>query len=180
MSTYIALLRGINVSGQKLIKMTDLKELFEAQGFQNVQTYIQSGNVIFSSKEKSSDKIKNIISNSIKQKFGFDVGLLVITPDKIEYVLKNNPYIKKKKDIDRLYVTFLSDLPSSENIKKLNLIDYSPEEYIMDDKLVYLHVPNGYGKAKLNNNLFENKLKVEATTRNWKTINKLWELSNES
>jgi uncharacterized protein (DUF1697 family) len=180
MPTYIALLRGINVSGQRLIKMTDLKELFEAQGFQNVQTYIQSGNVIFSSKEKSSDKIKNIISNSIKQKFGFDVGVLVITPDKIEYVLKNNPYIKKKKDIDRLYVTFLSGLPSSENIKKLNLIDYSPEEYIMDDKLVYLHVPNGYGKAKLNNNLFENKLKVEATTRNWKTINKLWELSNES
>jgi uncharacterized protein (DUF1697 family) len=180
MLTYIALLRGINVSGQKLIKMTDLKELFEAQGFQNVQTYIQSGNVIFSSKEKYSDKIKNIISNSIKQKFGFDVGVLVITPDMIEYVLKNNPYIKKKKDIDRLYVTFLSDLPSSENIKKLNLIDYSPEEYIMDDKLVYLHVPNGYGKAKLNNNLFENKLKVEATTRNWKTINKLWELSNES
>jgi uncharacterized protein (DUF1697 family) len=180
MPTYIALLRGINVSGQRLIKMTDLKELFEAQGFQNVQTYIKSGNVIFSSKEKSSDKITNIISNSIKQKFGFDVGVLVITPDKIEYVLKNNPYIKKKKDIDRLYVTFLSGLPSSENIKKLNLIDYSPEEYIMDDKLVYLHVPNGYGKAKLNNNLFENKLKVEATTRNWKTINKLWELSNES
>lgn len=180
MSTYIALLRGINVSGQKLIKMTDLKELFEVRGFQNVQTYIQSGNVIFSSKEKSSDKIKNIISNSIKQKFGFDVGILILTSDMIEYVLRNNPFIKKKKEVDKLYVTFLAEQPSTDNIKKLNSIDYSPEEYILDGRVVYLHVPNGYGKAKLNNNFFENKLKVEATTRNWKTINKLWELSNKS
>lgn len=180
MSTYIALLRGINVSGQKLIKMTELKELFEKQGFQNVLTYIQSGNAIFYSKEKSSDTIKKIISNSIKQEFGFDVGVLVITPDIIEYVLKNNPFIKKNKGLDKLYVTFLSKQPSAENIKKLNSIDYSPEEYIINGKLVYLYVPNGYGKAKLNNNFFENKLKVEATTRNWKTINKLWELSNKS
>lgn len=180
MSTYLALLRGINVSGQKLIKMTDLKELFETQGFLNVQTYIQSGNVIFSSTERSTDKIKNIISNSIKQMFRFDVGILILTPDMTEYVLKYNPFIKKKKEEDKLYVTFLSEQPSTDNIKKLNSIDYSPEEYIIDGKLVYLHVPNGYGKAKLNNNFFENKLKVEATTRNWKTINKLWELSNKS
>lgn len=180
MSTYIALLRGINVSGQKLIKMNDLKKLLEDQGFQDVQTYIQSGNVIFSSPEKSIDMIKNIISNSIKKQFGFDVGVLVITSDNINYVMNNNPFIKKTNEIDKLYVTFLSELPSEENIKKLNSIDYSPEEYIIKVKVVYLHVPNGYGKTKLNNNLFENKLKVEATTRNWKTINKLWELSNNS
>lgn len=180
MSLFIALLRGINVSGQKLIKMTDLKELFEAQGFQNVQTYIQSGNVIFYSKEKSIEKLENVIQTAIRKKFGFDVGILVITPDKIGYVLKNNPFIKKKKEIDRLYVTFLSKQPSAENIKKFSSIDYSPEEYEIEEQLVYLYVPNGYGKAKLNNNLFENKLKVEATTRNWKTINKLWELSNIS
>lgn len=180
MSSYIALLRGINVSGQKLIKMSELKELFESQGFQNVQTYIQSGNVIFYSKEKPIEKLKNIIQTAIRKKFGFDVSVLVITPDMIEYVLKNNPFIKKNKGLDKLYVTFLSEQPSAENIKMLNSIDYSPEEYILDGSLVYLHVPNGYGKTKLNNNLFENKLKVEATTRNWKTINKLWELSNKS
>lgn len=180
MSTYIALLREINVSGQKLIKMTDLKKLFEVQGFQDVQTYIQSGNVIFSSKEKSTSKLENIISTAIQKKFGFDVGVLVITPDNINYVLNNNPFIKKKNEIDKLYVTFLSEQPSEESIKKLNSIDYSPEEYIIKGKLVYLYVPNGYGKTKLNNNLFENKLKVEATTRNWKTINKLWELLNNS
>lgn len=180
MLTYIALLRGINVSGKKLIKMTDLKELFEARRFLNVQTYIQSGNVIFSSTEKSTDKIKNIISKSIKQKFGFDVGIQVITPDMIEYVLRNNPFIKKKKEVDRLYVTFLSDKPSEESINKLGTVNYSSEEYFIDQKLIYLYYPNGIGRAKLSNNQFENKLKVEATTRNWKTINKLWELSNKS
>lgn len=179
MTVFIALLRGINVSGQKLIKMSELKELFEAQGFQNVRTYIQSGNVIFHSNEKSTDKLENIISTSIRKKLGFDVDSIVIDPDTIKYVLNNNPFIKKKKEIVKLYVTFLSQQPSAENIKKLSSIDYSPEEYIVDGKLVYLHVPNGYGRAKLNNNLFEHKLKVDATTRNWKTINKLWELSNK-
>ncbi|MBS4033989.1 MAG: DUF1697 domain-containing protein [Ignavibacterium sp.] len=180
MPTYIALLRGINVSGQKLIKMTDLKELFEALGFQNVQTYIQSGNVIFSSKEKSLDKLESIISTAIRKKFGFDAVVIVITPEVLEYILENNPFIKKIMAIERLYVTFLSDTPSEENINKLGAINYSPEEYIIDQKIIYLHFPNGAGKVKLSNNLFESKLKVDATTRNLKTINKLWELSNKS
>lgn len=180
MISFVALLRGVNVSGQKLIKMTELKKLFEEQGYHNVQTYIQSGNVVFSSTERSSDKIKNILSKSIKQRFGFDVGILVITTDIIEHVLSNNPFIKKNKETNKLYVTFLLKHPSTDNIKKLNSTDYSPEEYLIDGKLVYLHLPNGYGKTRLSNNLFENKLKVEATTRNWRTITKLWELSSKS
>jgi uncharacterized protein (DUF1697 family) len=76
-----------------------------------------------------------------------------------------------------LYVTFLAKAPTDENIKKLNAIDYSPEEYIIDGSHIYLFVPNGYGKAKLNNNFFENKLKVFGTTRNLKTIKALFELT---
>lgn len=176
MSTYIALLRGINVSGQKIIKMADLKLLFEAQGFQNVQTYIQSGNVVFSSVEKNISKLESNISSSIKKKFDFNVAVMVITPAKIEYVLDKNPFVKMKKDIERLYVTFLSESPLKENIIKLNAIDFSPEEYFLDGRYIFLYVPNGYGKAKLNNNLFENKLKVSGTTRNWKTMSKLLEI----
>ena len=81
MKKFIALLRGINVSGQKKIKMSDLKLLFEDLGFQNVETYIQSGNVIFSSKEKSIKKLESKISSGIKSKYGFDVPVLVINPD---------------------------------------------------------------------------------------------------
>ena len=177
MTKFVALLRGINVSGQKQIKMSALKSLFEETGFSEVETYIQSGNVIFSSKEKSSKKLEQKISLAIKKKFGFNVPIIVLTPEEIEYVINNNPFIKKKKDSEKLYVTFLSSLPTDENIKKLNAIDYSPEEYIIDGSYIYLFVPNGYGKAKLNNNFFENKLKVFGTTRNLKTIKALFELT---
>lgn len=178
MKRFIALLRGINVSGQKKIKMSDLKSLFEEVGFQNVETYIQSGNVIFSSKELSVKILESKISSGIKNKFGFDVQVIVLNPEEIEYVIRANPFIKKKKDTERLYVTFLGKNPSNENFDKINSADYLPEEYAIDGRHIYLFVPNGYGKAKLNNNFFENKLKVLGTTRNWKTTITLSELVN--
>jgi uncharacterized protein (DUF1697 family) len=180
MTKFIVLLRGINVSGQKKIKMSDLKSLFEDLSFSKVQTYIQSGNVIFSAKEKSNKKLEHKISSAIKSKFGFDVQVIVVTPDEIEYVIRNNPFLKKKKESERLYVTFLSENPPAENMKKLNAVDYSPEEYIIDGRYIYMFAPNGYGKAKLNNNFIENKLKVFGTTRNWRTVNKLFELSKSN
>ena len=178
MKKYIALLRGINVSGQKKIKMTELKSLFEKMDFQNVGTYIQSGNIIFSSKEISAKSLESKISLGIKKKFGFDVQTIIITPKEINDVLKNNPFIRQKKNIERLYVTFLSDQPSKESIQKLNLNDFSPEEYHIVGNQIYLHLPNGAGKAKLNNNFFENKLNIKASTRNWKTVKTLSELAN--
>jgi len=177
MKKFIALLRGINVSGQRLIKMSDLKILFEKVGFKGVETYLQSGNVIFTSKETSTEKLSLKISSAIKKQFGFDVQLIVVTLEEIEQVIKKNPFIKKKKEVEKLYVVFLSEKPLIENMDKLNSIDYAPEEYIIDEKYIYLFVPNGYGKAKLNNNLFENKLKVFGTTRNLNTIKALFELT---
>ena len=119
MKKFIALLRGINVSGQKQIKMSGLKSLFEKAGFQNVETYIQSGNVIFSSKETSAEKHSLKISSAIRKQFGFDVQLIVVTPEEIEDTLKKNPFIKMKKDTDKLYVIFLSDPTYLGNIKQL-------------------------------------------------------------
>lgn len=179
MNKYIALLRGINVSGQKKIKMTELKLLFEHLGFEKVETYIQSGNVVFATSEIDSTTIVKKISSGIKKEFGFDVQIMVINCGEIKRTIKSNPFIKSKKDINKLYVTFLSDVPFEENIKKLNSVDYNPEEYFIDGKKIYLYVPNGYGKAKLNNNFFENKLKVSGSTRNWKTLIKLNEMINE-
>lgn len=178
MKKFITLLRGINVSGHKKIKMSELKSLFENLGFQNVKTYIQSGNVIFSSKDDSKQKLETKISSGIKKNFGFDVTILILNKEEIEHVFRTNPFIKMKKDNERLYVTFLEKIPPDENIKLLESKDYSPEEYIIDGKFIYLFFPNGYGNAKLNNNLFENKLKVAATSRNWKTIKTLLELVN--
>jgi len=178
MKKYIALLRGINVSGQKKIKMTELKSLFKKMGFESVETYIQSGNIIFSSKENSVKTLEQKISTGIKNKFGFEVHTFVITSKEIKDVLKNNPFVKKKKDTERLYMTFLSEQPLEEKIQNLNSNDFTPEEYQIFGNNIYLHLPSGAGKAKLNNNFFENKLKVNATTRNWKTIKTLSELTD--
>lgn len=178
MIKFIALLRGINVSGQKKIRMSDLKSLFEDLDFTNVQTYIQSGNVMFESKTDDIKSLEVKIANGIKQKFGFDVKVIVKTCAELKYILNNNPFLKKQKaNTDWVYVTFLSEEPSSISIKNLKEVIYKPEEYFIDSKTIYVLLPNGYGRAKLNNIFFENKLKVFATTRNWKTVNELFELS---
>lgn len=176
MNKFIALLRGINVSGQKQIKMADLQSLFESINFSEVKTYIQSGNVIFSAKEKDSTKLEKKISFAIKKRFGFEINVIIISSTELKNLINKNPFINKKIDIEKLYVVFLSNSPDKENIKNLNASDFSPEEYFLDDKSIYLFVPNGYGRAKLNNNYFESKLKVPATTRNWRTVRTLFEL----
>lgn len=178
MDTYITILRGINVSGQKKIKMADLQELFESLGFQNVRTYIQSGNVIFRSKESPQNMVK-LIEEKIMDVYGWEVPVIIRNSEELKKISKSNPFIKKGKDEDRLYVTFLGVKPAAENLKNLDGVDYSPEKYILEGTNIYFYAPNGYGRAKMNNNFFENKLKVKATTRNWKTVNKLVKLAEE-
>ena len=178
MQTYIALLRGINVSGQKKIKMADLKLSLETLAFSDVVTYIQSGNIVFKADENSISKLENIIHEKILKDFGFEVPVLVKTPKELKYAIANNPFEKDEKYDPKLFaVVFLKEKPQAENIAKLETYDYSPEEYFLDDKIIFYYAANGAGNAKMNNNFFENKLKVRATSRNWRTTHKLVELS---
>lgn len=174
MKTYIAILRGINVSGHKMIKMEALRKMFEELNFKSVKTYIQSGNVVFQSKEINSDKIEKKIAKKIKEEFSIEVPVMVKELDELKTVLKNNPFVNKRKEnITKLHITFLNREPEKAAIDKIKEGQYIPDEFILAGKTVYLFCPNGYGNTKLNNNFFENKLKVVATTRNWKTVNEL-------
>ncbi len=173
MPTYISILRGINVSGQKKIKMVDLKKLYENLGFKNVETYIQSGNVIFQSNEVDEKKLEQLIFDGIQKLYEFEVPNLVLTAIEIETALQNNPF----KDIEMMYLTFLAEKPAKENIEKLYTYHFDEEYYKLIDKVVYFHCPNGAGRAKMINNFFENKLKVMATSRNLKTTKKLLEMA---
>ena len=170
---YIALLRGINVSGQKMIKMAELKKLFEALGFENVVTYLQSGNVVFDYKKISEDKLKNLIEKEIKNNYGFDVSIIIRTPGEIKKLLNKNPYDEGEENENKIYFVFLDAVPDKERIDKLMSTDYEPEKFVISGKEICFFCPNGYGRAKLNNNIFENKLKVVATTRNLKTVREL-------
>jgi uncharacterized protein (DUF1697 family) len=174
MATFISLLRGINVSGQKKINMQELKALYEELSFRNVKTYIQSGNVVFEAGEKNTAKLAKIIEQGLLEKYAFQVSVIVRTDHELAATLADNPFLPKE-DINEsnFHVTFLQQLPLTENVKKLEAYNFEPDQFRLLDKVVYLFCPNGYGRTKLTNTFFENKLKVIATTRNWRTLKEL-------
>jgi len=181
-NTYIALLRGINVSGHNLIKMTALKQLFLDLGYHDVTTYIQSGNVIFKSNIKESILIGDTIISAISRHFGHDIKVLILTKNELKTIFDSNPFLAKNPmmDISKLYVTILNTEPDLAGMPHLEiLMENNDDEFQLIKNAIYLYCPKGYGKTKLNNNLFEKKLQVNTTTRNWKTISKLVELSNQ-
>ena len=179
MTKYISILRGINVGGKRKILMSDLKKLYSDLGFSNIITYIQSGNVIFDT--NSIDNIVDLeskIEQSITSTFGFDVPVIVRTVPELQRSIAANPFLKKQDvEVERLCLTFLKDLPASEKQDSLTKIDFHPDKFEIIDKDVFIFCHGKYSQSKLTNNLIENKLKVGATTRNWKTVCKLFELA---
>lgn len=179
MDKKIAILRGINVGGKRKILMVDLKSLFEEIGYSEISTYIQSGNVIFTSADKSDEKeMANRIEKAIEEKFGFEVPVIVRTAKDLQKTLSNNPYYKDgEMDISPLHITFLAQNPSGESLDKIKTFDFPPDKYTIEGKDVFIYCEGKYHQSRLTNNFFENKLKVKATTRNLKTVKKLCELS---
>lgn len=176
---YIAMLRGINVSGQKIIKMENLRLSFEALGFHGVRTYVQSGNVIFESAKASSTGLSKSIGEQILHDFGFAVSVIFKTPKELKRVVGANPFLKKRAiDQSKLYVTFLSRPPATTALRNLGALKAEPDQFCITGREIYLYCPNGYGRTKLSNNVFERRLSVEATTRNWNTVNMLLEMSS--
>lgn len=175
MGRYIAFLRGINVSGQKKILMKDLRESLNNAGFTNVQTYIQSGNVVFEATSSKIGMLATQIEEAIKKDFGFDVPVLVKTQNELVEIMDRNPFAVTADDKNQ-YFALLNKCAEPEMVQNLNASDYPNEEFYITDACVYLNCKIGAGKAKLTNNLIEKKLKVTATTRNLKTMKKMIEL----
>lgn len=178
MQIYIAFLRGINVSGQKLIKMAELRKSLENEGFVNVATYIQSGNLCFQHNTADSDLLEDKISARIKKEFGFQVPVMVKTVEDLEAIINDNPF-SRLYEKNKLYFTLLYHLPNTESIQDFEKEEYINEKFKVGNKVVYLLCEKGYGKAKLNNNLIERKLGVEATTRNLNTLLKMVRIGSE-
>jgi uncharacterized protein (DUF1697 family) len=178
MAKYISILRGINVGGKRKILMKDLKSLFEKMGFSKVETYIQSGNVIFELEPKGSNAdLEKNIQHSISETFGFDVPVIVRNADEWAKSVANNPFWKEKDvDIDRLHLTFLKDLPVPEKLEKISTFTFPPDKFEIIGKDAFIFCSTSYSGSKLTNQFFESKLGVQATTRNWKTVMKLDEM----
>jgi len=169
--TYIVILRGINVSGKNILPMVALRELLSSLKFENVQTYIQSGNIVLNS-ELSKEEVIVKVKNGIASTFGYDVPVLARTIDEWERAIAKNPYPTENHKI--VSFTFLSEVPIETAVAVNSTND---DVYTVVNDMVYIYCPGGFGSTKLTNNLFEKKLKVTATSRNYRTTMKLLALA---
>ena len=177
MTTHLALLRGINVSGHKMIKMEVLKKALESIGFLNVQTYIQSGNVFVTTEEENPLKVGFLIKQEIAKSFGHDVPVIVINKTDLESCLETNPFLNNPDvDLKKLYVAFLSASLPDEILNQVNLNFIKPDEIRLHGNKIFIKYDTSPAKTRLDNNWIEKKLNVTATTRNWNTVNKLLEM----
>jgi uncharacterized protein (DUF1697 family) len=178
--TYIAMLRGINVSGKNIIKMEELKSSLKSLKFENLKTYIQSGNIVFGAEKTSPPALSKFIQKKILKDFGFVVPVTVRTSKDFDKIIKTNPFLKMKSiDPQKLHVTFLSERPTQGALAGLKKLPTTPDQFHVMGQEVFLHCPVSYGETKLSNTAFEKLLSVQATTRNWKTVLTLFEMTKE-
>lgn len=178
MHDYIALFRGINVGGHRIIKMEALRTLLADAGYKEVNTYIQSGNVFFRSAEADRVAIATHIENLISGAYNFEVAVILTTPTEIREIIKENAYAKQGlSESVRTYVCFLSDMPARDKVILFESLDFGDDLFAIRGKVVYLLYGQSSSNSKLTNSLIEKKLGVSATSRNWNTVLRLGALS---
>jgi uncharacterized protein (DUF1697 family) len=174
MTIYVALLRGINVGGHKIIKMDKLSSIFDSLQFNNVRTYIQSGNVIFETNDQDPVMICEKIEAAIKAGTGFEIPVIIRSIEELEKVIKQNPFAETAiSENESLYVTFLSQEPTAAALHKLESFRNESEDFRVLNRDVYILFRKSIRESLFTNNFLEKKLGVSATTRNWETVNAL-------
>lgn len=180
MNTYISLLRGINVSGSKIILMKDLKILFEKLDFKQVTSYLQSGNVVFTASSTNIKELEKMIEKAIYDHYGYDVPTQIFTGVDLQKIIQSNPFTRQDNfDEAFIHCTFITDLTAEVDLDLVKDKLRDTERIAKIENTLYLYCPEGYGKTKLTNNLFETKYKMKATTRNWKTTKALFEITQK-
>ncbi len=180
MTQYVSILRGINVSGQKMIVMGELKSLYEGEGLIGVFTYIQSGNVVFESEISDPLLLQTQLESAIEKQYGFQVPVQVLPLWELNDILEAVPFEGVTVEVDgaQVLISFLSEAPGSGAMAVLEGARAESESVVIKGRAVYLHCPNGYGKTKLSNVFLEKKLGLIATTRNLKTVAALVNLAD--
>ncbi len=177
MSVFVALLRGINLGGKNKIPMAELKSSFASLGFEDVVTYIQSGNVVFRSPGGDAQALAARIEQQVAEDLGVDAAVLIRTPAELGAIAKSNPFLDREGDLSKLHVIFLSRKPAAKAVAELDPERSPPDEFSVRGREIYLHLPNGAARSKLTIDYFVRRLGVEATARNWNTLIKLLALA---
>jgi uncharacterized protein (DUF1697 family) len=177
MKTYIALLRGINLAGNNLLPMKELKRVLEKNGCVDVLTYIQSGNVLFNSPISDSARLEKHLSACISRSHGFAPRVLVLTPSGLETAAAGNPFAQAETNPQSVHLFFLSQAPKKPALESLDSLKTPTEAFALKGRTFYLYTPDGFGTSKLAKRA-ERLLGVDATARNWRTVTTLLKMAS--
>jgi uncharacterized protein (DUF1697 family) len=161
--------------------MTDLSDLFNKLGFIDAETYIQSGNVIFShTDDLDMNDIRTKIETAILERFNYNIPVIIRSIKEMKELMLINPFLNEPDfDPSKMAIIFLHTEPLETQVQKVRNIDYPPDKFKIYGREIYIYCPSGFGRTKLYTNFFENKMSVIGTARNWKTINKLLEMAEK-
>ena len=178
--TCVSFIRGINVGGNKMMPMADVKALYESMGFKEVRSHLQTGNIIFQSAAGDSAKLGKRIEAAMEKTFGFHRDVMIRTPAQLESVIKHNPFKKETSGPSWLVVMFLAGAPDKAAVQDLQGAYTGPEKFHVSGTEMYIYYPGGMGRSKLGNAFIEKKLKVAGTMRNWNVVTRVAAMMNES
>ncbi len=177
MKRFVALLRAVNVSGQNKLPMAELRRALGELGLTGVETYLQSGNVVFDADDDDAAEHAAAIHGLIEREFDHDVRVLVLTAAELAHIATGNPFVAGGAEEESLHVTFLLAPAHADGFAGRELPAQEGERAERAGTVIYLYLPDGYGRTKLNNPFFERALKTPATTRNWRTVRALADMS---
>jgi uncharacterized protein (DUF1697 family) len=172
MPVYVSFLRGVNMTGHNKMKMTELSALYNDIGFNDISTFIQSGNVIFSAgDELTVFEISGSIENAISKRFSYNVPVMIRRVEELKRLHQANPFLTENNfDPSKNAVLFLHEKATEDQILKVRNIDFPPDKFSVAGSEIFIYCPNGFGRTKLYTNFFEKKMGVTGTARNWNTI----------
>ena len=180
MTRHVALMRGINVGGKNKLPMADLVTLFVEAGCRDVQTYIQSGNVVFSATEKIAARVPDLIAKAVFDRLGFRAPVVTRTAAELRSVASANPFLRVGAAAAELHVMFLAVRPTAARVTGLDPRRSPPDEFIVRGRDIYLRCPNGVARSKLTNDYFDRSLATTSTMRNWRTVLMLADIAGEA
>jgi len=174
---YVALLRSVNVAGHGRIAMTELRAFFEGLGYRDVTTYIQTGNVLFSTGSRNETGITAAIEDRLAEELGSSPAVILRSVTELRRIGTASPYVNVGAHPSRHHVTFLATAPSPAALAALELPPSGRDELVVDGREVYVSTPDGYAETKYGGAFLERRLELVSTTRNWNTVSKLCDLA---
>jgi uncharacterized protein (DUF1697 family) len=175
--TYAAFIRGINLGRHKRIGMADLRALVEGLGHESVRTHLQSGNIVFDAPRRAAGRLEGAIERAIAAELRLDVTVMVRRSDELAAVVDASPFVRRTDDPKKIHVAFLSEAPGAAAVRRFGAEEFAPDELEVIGREAHLLYPDGYARTKLTNAVLERRLGVRATSRNWRTVRALAELT---